>query len=459
MEIYYAGGLILLTAVLAVWSRTRKPAWRLERLKQAIDDLIKNRKHSKRQAAHRMRQLYILINHALNAKDEVLLYQAIDLLKLAAGTGLLQTGEPLRLMTVTIGAIRAKQTDVASNLLDVFRFLLRRWDAAALPQVLHPLILILSVTIKEKNNFLAARVVDIVLTVMERPDCRVDRGAMQASFRAVRMAGLMAIRRGDEALFRELASRLSQWSAGDLTADTATDIVQCLYSWLHRIVYHDSLVMWQVMDELTPALTANGVLGGAALHGLLEGWSQLAGNACLNPNSQVGPAVISRITAMAMESGDALLFRQTMRRLTQIISLALTRFTLGETFLMIVPLANAGRKLLQAELAFGPSLADEFRPQALRGLLAELALAFEILARQQLTVSAEECIAEFSSHWREHPATADRYGKSARKFCDLLTSFCLQRGKPKGRQTRIAGLSNLLAAFSSADRDKLRCIL
>ena len=180
-------GLLLLMAGLFWRRRTGRLKWRLSQARRSVEALSQKKRPDKKKAAAVFRQLYAIINQALETKEEDVIYQAADILKLAAGTGLGQRDEPVRLMAVTVAAIKAKQPDTAGHLLDAFRPLVRRWEPEVLPAVLHPLLMVVAVAMKEKNNFLAARVVDLVFSVMDRPDCQVNGLAMNASFRALRI--------------------------------------------------------------------------------------------------------------------------------------------------------------------------------------------------------------------------------------------------------------------------------
>lgn len=451
-------GLLLLMAGLFWRRRTGTLKWRLSQARRSVEALAQKKRPDRKKAAVVFRQLYAIINQALETKEEDVIYQAADVLKLAAGSGLGQRDEPVRLMAVTVAAIKAKQPDTAGHLLDSFRPLVRRWEPEVLPAVLHPLLMVLAVAMKEKNNFLAARVVDLVFIVMDRPDCQLNKPAMNASFRALRTLGLLAIRYRDEALFQELATRLTAWTANSKTIEASSEAGNCLYAWLHRVIKNNDTTFLSVLEELAQTLTSGGIIRGQALQEFLDSWIQLAGNACLNPYSQVGPAVIARVIAIALATEDKLVFRRSVRRLVQVSAMALTRYTLAEAFLIVFPLAEAGRRLLQAELDFGPSDEREFRPQALQVVVGELLMAFEILARQRMTVVAGEIIAEFCELWKQHPATAGNYGKTAQKFCQLLLTFWMQNRKAKARRLELTG-SEQFTGFSLTDRAKLGFML
>lgn len=108
------------------WYRTNSLSWRLRKVKQAVDKLAKKRQPNKKAIAIMFRQIYAIIHQGMHTQKEAVIYQAADALKLAVGVGLGRRDEPLRLMTVIVIAIKAKQPDVAGQLLDVFRPLVKR---------------------------------------------------------------------------------------------------------------------------------------------------------------------------------------------------------------------------------------------------------------------------------------------------------------------------------------------
>lgn len=442
------------------WYRTNSLSWRLRKLRQATDKLAKKRLPDKKAVAVMFRQIYALIHQGMRTQQPAVIYQAADALKLAVGVGLGRSDEPLRLMTLIVLSTKMKQPDVAGQLLDVFRPLVKRCEPQALPAVINPLLMVATTAMKEKQNFLAAKVTDLVFSVLDRPDCLDNQAVMNAAFRAVRFLGILAIRRHDEAMFRELANRLTTWSTVGKELNLGSEAAQCLVSWMHRIMKGDNCLQLQVLDELTQSLVDNQLIRGQALRELAEGWIELAGNACLNPNSTLGPRILTRILFIAVHTEDAIFFRRTVRKIVQVVAMVLTRYTFAEAFPIVLPLADTGRRLLQAELNFAESTGEGFRPQALHILVRELLVAFEMLARQRMTVTAGEIIVEFLQLWQEHPAAAGQYGKAARKFCQLLLSFWAQTSRRKSRRLELADdAQQQLSGFSQLDKAKLSFML
>ncbi|MDF2928879.1 MAG: hypothetical protein K0Q75_1117 [Anaerospora sp.] len=424
------------------WYRTNSLSWRLRKLRQATDKLAKKRLPNKKAVAVMFRQIYALIHQGMRTQQPAVIYQAADALKLAVGVGLGRSDEPLRLMTLIVLAIKTKQPDVAGQLLDVFRTLVKRCEPQALPAVINPLLMVATTAMKEKQNFLAAKVADLVFSVLDRPDCLSNQAVMNAAFRAVRFLGILAIRRHDEALFREIANRLTAWSSVGKELNLGTEAAQCLVSWMHRIMKGDNCLQLQVLDELTQSLVDNRLIR------------------CLNPNSTLGPRILTRILFIAVHTEDAIFFRRMVRKIVQVVAMVLTRYTFAEAFPVVFPLADTGRRLLQAELNFAQSTGEGFRPQALHILVRELLVAFEMLARQRMTVTAGELIVEFLQLWQEHPAASGQYGKAARKFCQLLLSFWAQTSRRKSRRLELVGdAQQQLSGFSQLDKAKLSFML
>ena len=453
-------GLLLVCVGFAVRHKFAASEIRLRQVERALTKLTERQQPDHKQVEAVFRRLYSIANQSIAAGHERIVYEAAELLKLAFGSGMSRQDDSLRLMTVTVAAMKAKQIDSAGYLLDAYRPLLRRSQSAVMPDVLNPLLTIVTVAMKDKHHFLAAKVVELVFVILERSDCQVHAAAVNAAFRTIRTLGILAIRRRDEDLFRELAIRLKSWSLNTKLTEPLPEANQCLYAWLCEIMKRNNTVVLPLIDELAEVLVTTGMIREAALQELLDGWTQLAGNACLNPYSQVAPVVIARIASLALQTEDIIFFRRTVQGLGRVSTMALHRYSLAEAFLIIMPIAETGRRLLQAELTLGPSAETDFRPRAIQAIANELLLALEMYARQQMLLSTGEIIAEFLELWQRHPATAAYYGKGARNFCQLLLSFWLETRKTKARKIQLSeSASKQLTGFSQSERSRLNFML
>ena len=175
----------------------------------------------------------------------------------------------------------------------------------------------------------------------------------------------------------------------------------------------------------------------------IDDWIKLAGIACLNPYSKIGPAIIAQIGETVFNMGEPHIFRRMIRAVVQIIAMTVMRYGLKEAFAVIHSLADLGRKILRDELVFGANSITGFRTTALKTLVHELLLVFDMLARQKMTVSGGELICDFEELWRADSNVGETYGKNARKFCLILLSYWLQMHKSHRRYFSEAQISGI----------------
>lgn len=461
MLIEIAGiGLAVLLAALMIFRRDNKPETQLHQAQEMVTEQSQKQQPDRQKVAVMFGQLYSIVKRALETGQEPLLYKAIDILKLAFGSGIASKDEPRRLMAVIVGAIQSKHLDAAGHLIDSFRPLFRRREIDDMPQLLNHMATIAAMAMKSNANFLAARVMENIFVSLERADRHNHEGVLQASFQALEKIGKLAIRHQDEALFREMAVRFIQWSDTAKAASEYTGAGHCLSAWLYQVINKNDPTVLPVLDHLAESLGGNGLMKGRVLQELLSTWTQLAGTACMNPNSTVAPKVIERILSLAMNTRDIAFFRVVLQGLGQICSMALTRYGIEDAFVIVLPVAEAGRRLLQDEIMFGPSEVSAFRPQAIHLFVKELLSAFGHLARQRMIITTGEVVGEFHDLWHYRPDLTESYGKSARTFCQLLLSFWMQNHKSKARRIELVGSAKKeLNGFSQSDRDKLQFIL
>lgn len=453
-------GLVMLLAGFVIWRRGDRPEKQLRQAHQMVATLSQKQQLDKDKVAIMFDQLYGIIKKALETGQEPLLYKAIDMLKLAFGTIVDSKDEPSRLMTVIVAAIHTKRSDAAGHLLDCFRPLFRRGELDDVPELLDCTLTIAGAAMKNKANFLAAKIIENIFVALERSDRQDHKIAIDASFRALQKLGSLAIRHHDEALFREVATCFAHWSSASRTTIEQLGASHCLSAWLYQIIKRNDPTVLPVLDQLAETLNRNGLIKRQVLQEFVSSWTQLAGTACMNPNSKVAPIVIQRLLSLSLNTNDIVFLRHALQGLGHISSMALTRYGFDGAFQIVLPLAEAGRRLLHAEIIFGPSESSEFRPLAIHVLVKELLTVFEHLARQQMVISTGEVIGQFHDIWHYHTDLTESYGKSARTFCQLLLSFWMQNHKAKARRIELSeSAKKELSGFSEADRDRLQFIL
>jgi len=97
--------------------------------------------------------------------NSIITYQALDLLKLAFGYGLVRNGESARLMAIGVTALNTNKPDTVSFIIDAFRPLVRQLPPEAIVSAVEQLTLIGIVALKQKHNFLTAKVVECTFNI------------------------------------------------------------------------------------------------------------------------------------------------------------------------------------------------------------------------------------------------------------------------------------------------------
>jgi len=405
-----------------------------------------------------LHQIYELIHENIAAKNPAAAYQAIDLLKTAFGAAGIRADEPPRLTAVVIQALRTPDLDTAAVALDVFRLMLRRLPQNGMAAAIEQLGFIAAVTLRDKQNFLAAKAADIIFGVLERPDSTSDPAITAAALRTLRLIGVLALRRRDNDLFRELTNRLAAVVATRLESPgLCGEIVTLTIEWLHRIVKNDDLAMFALLVNVASALPAQNTFIADDIKMLIKEWQDLAGTSCLNPNSILAEGILSFTLELALARGDQKGWQQAVTGAGQVARLAITRHGIKAALPRMLPLLSVGRELLALELKFGnPENADSFRQQALYCVVRECVAIGEFAARQDLISLAGDIIADICRFWTEYSIHTSP--KAIKRFCQLLLAYWIRIS----RQGKKAIISDVLAQpmlLSEADKQRLGFML
>ncbi len=418
--------------MLILWHRWRQLDRRINRLAARLNKFARSgRRRNWQKGRHMLQDIYGVINTAMAEGNSAALYHAIDLLKLALGEGILREDEPIHLMSVAVAALQAKQPNTAGMILDAFRPMLRCLPKEHIPAVTEQLTIIGAVALKEKQYFLVSKATDNILAILERADCSSERAIVQAAFRALKVMGAIAVRRRDPALFREITGRAARWFINNANYDLTAEIVPVLNVWLHRIVKSSDLVIFDIFYELIKQLSEADVWSDEAINLLFPEWINLAGIACLDPNSSLAVRIIETMPSLIASSQSLEYWTLVVNGAGQTAKLAVSHHGLKNAFPVVFPLLEMGRRYLVAELKFG-EYADGFRQRVLYKILKECLMLITFIARQDMTITPGDVIAEVYQLWLTHPLmTANP--KSAKKFCQLLLLFW---GRIRRRQAK-----------------------
>ncbi|MEN6413228.1 MAG: hypothetical protein ABFC84_10810 [Veillonellales bacterium] len=411
---------ILLLAAAALWHRSRRWNWKIKLAAAKLNKLIQRRQRDQKAETKLLRQLYSLLHTSIAAGDASVTYQLVDLLKLAFGSQLFRVDEAARLMSLCVVAIHNRQPELAGIIMDGFHPLFRCLPAEALPDAAEQLTVISTTAVKKKYSFILSKAVTCIFALADRTKCD-NNPAGVAILQALQVTGILALRRQDADLWRELVVRMSGWITEIPQSSASGTIVGVLSAWLYRIIRYNGMTPFEIITPLVHKLIECDVLTDDALSILFREWGEAAGAACLNPKSELATQIFLVVIEAAGVRADIPVWNRAIKMVGQVSALAATRHGIVEAFSMLFPLLDSGRKLLTAELKFG-QYGDGFRLQQLFIVLRETIMLAELKARQSMTISVGEVIAEIYHCWVIYPQ-ANCSQKAIKKYCQLLLLF------------------------------------
>ncbi|HWR08401.1 hypothetical protein [Sporomusa sp.] len=445
--------LIVLTGIiLAAWCfYTRRLDWQFRHIASQLNGITRERQMNAAAAKRIMRQIYKVLKASLIAGKTDNAYRAFDMLKLALGLGLGSAVEPARITAVIFLALRSNQPDAAGHGIDAFRPLLKNVTAAGIPAVVEQLGLIAVISLKQRQNFLAARAVEVIFSSLYLSQDEVVRTAVM---RALKVTGLTALRRGDSGLVRDIQAKLAGWLAAE-PPDSAVQeqVVGVLSAWLLRVVKAGDACMIEPLTDYVRQLAEKNLLSDNALAGIVAECSHIAGMDSLNPFSQAAGAIsmLSLDLAIQVRTNDT--WRQAVDGAGQAARLAVAQRSLTESFDIVYPLFEAGRRLLTAELNSG-SVNDLFRQQALYTVMRECLQLVEFISRQNFTVTVSDIIDQLYLDWIKRPANAG-HQKSIKRFCQLFFLYCIRIKRRQKRLTAEGSSFNAPNIITVSNRERL----
>lgn len=441
-------------ALLARWYFLRRLDWRIRLLAVRLSR-ITGRPLRKASASRLLKELYLCINLAIANRNQTAAYQVIDLLKLALGERLARDNESIRLMSLAVAALRAKQADVAGYILDAYKPLMRGIHGNERVTAIEQQTLIAMVAFKARHSFILAKIADHIFVTMEQADGHSGRPVISAGLRALKIIGLMALRRRDEALFREISSRVSSLKLADEVI--AKEVAGVLSEWLYRVVKTDDHILFVSLLSLCSWYVEDKAVAKPALLVFIAEWQALAGTAALNPRSDMAARIIDFLFSLAEKRYDEQLWLPVISAAAQTARLAVSQHGLETGFFAMFPLLDTGRRLLAAELKFRHTT-DGLRQKVLFVIIKESVMLAALIARKDMTSSTGEIIARLYDCWTDYPEARGN-PKSIKKFCQILLLYWLKTRQRKSRRELPDSFDFAVPALiTKAERERLGLI-
>jgi hypothetical protein len=402
-----------------------------------------------------LKEMYTLVNKSIANNDATTAYQAIDLLKLAFGYGVMRQDESVRLMALSIAALNKKNPDIVSFILDAFRPLIRQLSPEEIPGAAEHLTLIGVIALKQKENFLVAKVTECIFLIADRADAPGDKKIIAAVLKAFKVIGVFSLRRHDFALFREISMRLSSWlTTNHPPVNVTEELVGMLIAWLHRIVGMNDLSLFEMVEESADSLIEFKVLEEENMELLFEELGNLAASACLNPSSILAGRIISFLFTVVSREKENRHWTKVVTIAGRVTKLAVSRHGIMTAFMVFYPMLEMGRTLLWSELRFVQCI-DEKKQEMLFSVVKESLIIISFASKQELIGSPGQTIVEIFKCWVEKPAMFVHH-KSIKKYCQLLLFFWL---KDKRQVKKYLPQNNELTEpilFSDSERIRFR---
>jgi len=455
MLLLMAGIVIIVTLVMIFnWSYCRNLDWQIKLLTVRLNRLIRCQRRDKQVAKQLLKSIYVTLNKGMTVNKSIVVYQALDLLKLAFGNGLVRPNESDRLMAIGVTALNNNSPDSVSLIIDAFKPLVRQLSPVAIVNMVEQLTLIGTIALKQKQNFLAAKVVECIFFIMEQADVTTDRKILVVSIKALKVIGVLGLRRRDTALFREIDMRLSVWLIDNPRIDDISmEIANTLTAWLHRVAWLDDEFIFSIIADSTFSLIEAGIVSDAGIELIIEEWGNIAASACLNPNSPIAKLIIEFVFKVANYQKSNKQWIHVIALAGRVATLAVYRHSIIEAFMVVYPIMELGRKLLWEELRYVGYI-DEFRHELLFRVVRECLIILTHAARQNIFGSVGETIIDVFKCWTEHPAIIIN-PKSVKRYCQFLLLFWLKNKKQTKRNIpNNAGFMEPIL-FSNVEKQRL----
>ncbi|MBP2653669.1 MAG: hypothetical protein H6Q73_1238 [Firmicutes bacterium] len=446
IAIVVTGGL---GTALYVWFRSRNMAKRYDKIASRVKQIDSG--WNNRRTTQLLDSIYRLIDICIATDNAVFGYKAIDLLKIAFSEGVIRNNESPELAGIIIAALRREQPDIAAGALDAFRQLLKNMPSGDIYLACEQLTLIAAISYRENYYFLAAKAAEVVFVVMDR---REDEGVMSV-LSTIKIIGILALRRRDNGLFRELTVRLADaideqcWHNG-----FRIEVNGIVSVWLHRIIKNDDAMMLAVLTEFVRLLLSSDNLTEDDMNEFIREWYNSAGIASLNPNSDLAAKIIAFTLKAILNRCGLQGLDLAVNGAGQVVRLVISREGIKNSFPYVLPLLDTGRELLARELKFGSGEYDDsFRQRALFSLVRELIAIARYATRQGTSTTVSDVITEYYQCWLVYPEPSSV--KAIKRFCQLIIVYWLRVRTRQEKKMDVSGELALPMLLDDREREKL----
>jgi len=449
-------GIISLVALVMImaWYYYRRLDWQIKILTFRVNKLIRSKRRDQQIVQPLLKAIYAIIHKGLVLNNSIAVFEAFELLRLAFGYGLVRPGESARLMAIGVTALNTDKPDTVSLMIDAFKPLMRQLSSEETVSAIDELTLIGTIALKQKHNFLAAKVAEGIFFILDKTDVSLDRKIVVAAIKSLKVIGVLGLRRRDTALFREINKCLTLWLlANPGTDEISADIAHTLTAWLHRITWLDDNALFSIIADSAFSLIEAKILTDAGVELILDEWANIAASACLDPNSNIARLIIEFQLTVVNRQKNKKQWIRVIPLIGRVIKLAVYRHGVIAAFMVFYPMLELGRKLLWTELRSGQYI-DGFHQELLFRVIRECLIILTYAARQNIFGSTGETISDVFKCWISHPEVIINE-KSIKKYCQLLFLFWLKNKKQTKKHMPCDAEFMEPMLFSNMERQRL----
>jgi len=417
-----------------VWLRwlSRRPKYHYKRLAIDLTHLPAN--PDSREARDFFRRLYRFARSRITAQDAVLAYKAVDLLRTAFASGRIAPEEATRLCALTAEAVKLRQTDIAVQVMGVINLVFRRGKLALLiPDAFGHMAYIAAVGIRGGQGVVASRALENMAAIFSRSDWKGSAETINAAVDAFRLIGIAVLRRKDRELFREVEREFVLCYRRNQNFITAEQLATVITAWIHRTIKNNDRETFETLLGLVEKCLEPGQR--AEFYRLLaREWTNLIGIANLNPHNQLAGLMLEEMLQPVLDREAPDWSRELVKAAGDVVKVAVSRYSLEESFPLVLPLLTLGRRLLKRQLRFEHGGAREESGTLLAAVLNEIVGCAEILARKKLIGDAGEVIYDLWRRWTAEPVPQGG-PDAARRFCQVVFLYWACRRRSKAQKS------------------------
>jgi hypothetical protein len=357
-------------------------------------------------------------------------------------------------------AVNVRQAEIALVLLaECPRFFESVRDADKLEKQIDQLIVLLASCRREKMDEPARQLVEFVVHLLENPEFPVTQGLVDVVAKFAGVAGRYALRRKDLIWFGQIALPSVSWATRCENCVISERFFPVLESWMHRItsqalfdgvpVFFEAAFLLLMAENNKPEF----------IDRLLREWRTVTATACLNPENPLASQWVEQLLLLTIRIDDRTYWRPVAQKITEVASLAVSRYGVAASFSVIRPLLDVGRVNLADELKFGSGPDDSSLRQLIIRLACNAAIhVADMASHADFSAVTGDKLEEMYHSWLRDPSYESQ-ARSIERFCQLLLIFWSLNRKRAARKWTPREEKLSASLFSDEEREKLSFLL